>query len=252
MRAAGSARSRLSGSARLRTPASAAFCWASASISSVMSSPYALPVGPTRFADRITSPAAAGRGRALRPLERTTLRGGGGAALEFSRATRFAAWTLPCHGRGPRERRARPRGAGIVGRQTPSALAQVSPNPVPALESLRFRQPAFEPVRLYQPANEKRIRRDSTTRPLLAFGVEDDQAAATVFEGATEVAVKVKRVPVFDVFGDRRTDTLRVVLHEIDVREPRAHAAFSPFFAILVVEAVFCPELPVSAAARSR
>src|SRR5204863_208512 len=37
------------------TPASTAFRRASASISSVMSSPYAMPVGPTRLAERITS-----------------------------------------------------------------------------------------------------------------------------------------------------------------------------------------------------
>jgi hypothetical protein len=37
------------------TSASRAFCCASASISSVMSNPYAVPLGPTRFADRITS-----------------------------------------------------------------------------------------------------------------------------------------------------------------------------------------------------
>jgi hypothetical protein len=37
------------------TPVSAALRCASASISSVMSSPYATPVGPTRLADRITS-----------------------------------------------------------------------------------------------------------------------------------------------------------------------------------------------------
>ena len=39
----------------LATPASAAFARASASISSVMSSPNARPVGPTRFAERMTS-----------------------------------------------------------------------------------------------------------------------------------------------------------------------------------------------------
>ena len=39
----------------LRMPASCAFARASASISSVMSSPNASPVSPTRFAERITS-----------------------------------------------------------------------------------------------------------------------------------------------------------------------------------------------------
>jgi len=38
-----------------RMPASCALRRASSSISSVMSRPYAMPVGPTRFADRITS-----------------------------------------------------------------------------------------------------------------------------------------------------------------------------------------------------
>jgi hypothetical protein len=37
------------------TPASRAFCRARASISSVMSRPYAVPVGPTRRAERMTS-----------------------------------------------------------------------------------------------------------------------------------------------------------------------------------------------------
>ena len=50
------------------TPAFRWFSWASASISSVMSRPYALPVGPTRLAERRTSmPPPEPRSRTISP-----------------------------------------------------------------------------------------------------------------------------------------------------------------------------------------
>ena len=53
----------------------------------------------------------------------------------------------------------------------------------------------------------------------LVVGVEGDQAAASVFEGAAEVAVEAKRLPVRDVPGDRGAVTVRLVVHEVEVRE---------------------------------
>ena len=59
-----------------------------------------------------------------------------------------------------------------------------------------FGLPAFEPIRLEESAQDEGVRVDGALGVLLVLGFERDQAAAAVFEGAAEVTVEVKRLPV--------------------------------------------------------
>src|SRR4029453_18844171 len=101
------------------------------------------------------------------------------------------------------------------------------PDPA-AIALLLLGGPLLEPVRLQQPLLQEGVAIHGLPGVLAVLGLEGDQPPGPVLEGATQVAGQPQLLPVRHVPWHRGPDPVGVIVHEVQVREPRTHLGLPP------------------------
>jgi hypothetical protein len=109
-----------------------------------------------------------------------------------------------------------------------------------------LRRPLFDPVLLKEAFLKEGVTRHEPFNVLPRVTVEDDQPAGPVDEGTAEVSMKTKPPPVGGVVRCNHSDSILVVLHEIEVKKSHRRLPRGRAPKIVVQALIFTTSLAAS------